>query len=644
MNRILNSDFRVCSQLIPCRVGNPKSVTGWSSYPSSGSGTAKFTCAAATPAGVDGLVPGKLFFVEGAGTPRAPFTGVTGTVTNSPSFGYCNRITMPAGTFAGMEIGDTARLTGGSNLSPKLDYQVFGTDASTFIDVFGGSSGRIMTNETATFDFTFYDGAKDVDPTVNGHPGVPVPFFEAMPSYSLEMVESVAGYFYATLSGWYGDALGSGSARIWEIAVGDNGYGSSRASDGLNKTPSLRWWQTHLIDWDGVTQVTLPGSAFGCKIQKGITGIERMWWNLAQLNPAYVEITNPDELAVIQGKPVTFGMEWTAPTANMARPFLFDGTTYHYGPYFVPGGSNYQEVTVLSAVTTTATQMRAGIEIDGVVGDWHYGTQPISDFVTSIGRGNYVPWRGIMPLAFHQHPLRYVNSPPLPLEQRIKLAQETNGQFRGIKAMTLDLEGRCDVESSIFLMDGPQTNAPGIVLISHIEEGHIELSSGTSTISDGTMRYIGNGVVDTNIVGNANQMVLLAGNITALGIRRTVAGAGTITATLVVDGVSTSITAFMSGPTSSVVAFAPINLYVPVNPGSVVTMAVAAGGGCPTTQITAVVLFQKGSPPLHMLGALQPIGHQLVASPTPHYQDQMYLQCNTSGWRQMTIDMLSVEI
>lgn len=644
VNLLLNAEHRVITQLIPVRVGTPKMMTGYTGAP--GSGMVRLLNASATPSGLDGLVPGKLIFVEGAGTPRAPLVnlGVTidgGTPGVTPA--YCNRITAPAGTFAGVQAGNTFRMTACSVAGvPLIDYQIFASNSDTYIEIFGGASGKLIGNMNPAISGEFYAGTVGIDPTVNGHPAGVVPFFEAQPCYSLQVIDCDAGGIHASLSGWYGSALNSSPCRVWEIEIGDNGYGAGRASDGLVKSGSLRWWRTYKIDPDGVTQTCKPGSLFGCKVQKGVNTVERMYWNLAQRHPGYVEQTEAAELAAIKGKELTFGYEWKAPAVNTARLFIYDGNTYRYSDYFTPGDFDYKEVKVAAGDTDNATVLQCGVEITGTAGQVHYGTQPMCIRGRTLGRGKFVPSRGWMPMAYHKHPLRFVGSPPITTEQRIRLDQETNGQLRGVKQISLDLEGRCRQESSMFLMDGPQTNSPGVVLLSHKENQQLIFSSGGSTIADGTTRYVGNGLVHTAPGGIACQPSFDGGLVTGLFVQRMVAGAGTVIATVVVDGTPTSITASMTGAESSKIVVAPFSLYAALAQGSKIDVAFAFTGGSPTSQVIAVVMTQKPNPPLHMPG-MQPVGRQTVASPRPFLSDELYMRCNTDGWYDMTIDMICVE-
>lgn len=459
-NLIENSGMGLCSVLLPHRVGNQITISGWSTYPGAGSGAAEITCSG----GSAGLTAGKLMLVEGATAPHVPFVGVSLTATLN------KRLTGAAGTFTGVIVGNWFRLTGGTNTSPRLDYKIIATDGSTYVEIFGGPSGSILVNEAATYSMTWFAGPAAVNQTVNGYPAAPLAFFEAQAGCSLQVVALATNKIYASLSGWYGDALGTSAAIGWELVPGDSGYNSTDACDGWIKTFSLKYWRTYDKDWDGTTSVTLPGSMYGCKVQKGTAGTERLYKPMAQKGCAWREIVDPGLLAQRLGKKMSFGMWWWAPSASTARPFIFDGSTYVYGSYFVSGSFDWQEVTL--TIPTGATALNFGVEITGASGSIHYGTQPMGVYGGPIGRGNYYPFEGMIYPTFHQHPVRYVASPMVSSLQNIRLEQETNGFIpRDCKAIMCDLEGVSSVPSSIFLMDSAATYVPSLILISQTAGG-----------------------------------------------------------------------------------------------------------------------------------------------------------------------------
>lgn len=641
--------MNICSLLPLVRVGSPVQATTYATYPSAGNGAVKFSCPSATPSGAGGLIGGKLFLVEGYGSPRSPVSNVSATVTNTPSATLTNRITCAAGTFTGVGAGNWIRLTNSNNGAPLLDYQIWSTDSSTYIDVFGGTSGKIIPLGAATLSMSFYRGLSGIDASMNGQTAPARAFFEADIGYPLEMMTSESGYVYGALSGWVSSALNPSACDLWEVVVGDDGFGSPHACDGWRKTNSLRWHQIYRTDENAVSRVR-DGSAMACRVIKGNAGTERLWINLAQRNPSDEKLANgndPLKIFQLQGKVVTFGMEWWSPSASTARPFIFDGTNYTYGTYFASGSYDWQEVTL--ALPSNATQAMVGIEITGSIGDVHYGTQPIAaQNLSSIGRGNYVPYEGLIALAHHQHFRRYVNSTPLPQYQKIRTLQESNGQIRSPKGLTLDLEGRSRWTSSMFLANGADLSQPSCVLIDNKPTSIINLSSGATALYDGETKYLGLGALSTT---EANNIIPIpfAATIRGMVVTKSAGGSGTLYATLRVNGVDTGMTFYFSTVTQgSYIPIAPnANLLVSVNPSDKVSLKVHGGGGMTTATIQASLLITPSDPPLHIpcIG-MQTIGRNLVAAPTPCYADELFMQSNTNsgGWYEVTIDILGAAV
>lgn len=634
VNLVPNSDFAVCSVLLPTRVGSPIAFSSYTTYPSSGSGLGQFVCASAGSGHAGGITPGKLMLAEGAGTPHVAHSALTATVTSN------KRITAASSSFTGVEVGDWFYLTGGTNTSPRIAYKVIATDANTYVEIFGGTSGSILTNESATFSMTWYQGSKDVDPTVNGMPAAPLSYFEAQPGFSLQATAIVSGAVYASLSGWYGDANNSSAGQFWELTPGDEGWLSQDGPDGMMKTPTLRMWRTFDKDWDGTTSVTKPGSLYGIKVKKGAATAEKIYWPLCQQGAYSRDKVNPGILAQYLGRTITFGMWWKSPSSSTARPFIYDGTTTTYADvYYTSGDFYWLEVSV--TIPVTATTVWVGVEVIGAVGDIHYGTQPMSVYGSGIGEGNYVPWHGTLMPTNHQHPLRYVSSPTIPTTQAVKLEQETNGYLgRGVKGVFLDLEGRNRSTSSVFLMDGSETYMPGIVLLSMPEPCGLPFGTGSTGITDGTTAYIGVGNVSTT-EADAQFPAPFTGTIEALFTHRAAAASGSIVYTLRLNGADTALTTgAVSSPTKTG-SDTNTGHAVSVTAGDLLCVKAVASGGADTVLHHCMLRASMSGPEVcHMFGLVS-VGQRAAAYPSGYYLDAMFLQCNTSGWYEMTIDTLA---
>jgi hypothetical protein len=648
-NLIINSEMNICSLLPLVRVGNPIPATTYESYPITGNGGAvKFT----TPSGIGGLCAGKLFLVEGSGAPRSPVSGVAATVTGTPvPNALTNRMICAAGTFSGLVAGNWMRINGGSNSAPRLDYQIWGTDGSTYIDVFGGTSGNILPLGTATYDMTFYKGYSSVNPSVNGQV-TNAPYFQASIGYPLEMTAAQGGNVYAALSGWHDNALGASAVNLWEVMVGDDGFQSPDACDGWRKTNSLKWHQIFKTDETGVSRVR-DGSAMACRVIKGSASTEQLWINLAQKNPPDEKVGGGgDQLKIAQfaGKRITFGMEWWSPNANTARLFIFDGINTTYSAYFTSGSYDWKEVSVVAS--PNATTLRVGVEIVGAVGDKHYGTQPIAlRNVTEIGRNNYIPFEGTIPLAQHTHFRRYVDSAPLPVDRKIRVLQESNGQIRSPKALMLDLEGRSRWTSALYLTDGSELSQPSCVLIENKANSCIMLSSGSQVLSDGQTKYLGVGNMSAIEADNLIP-ISFASTIRGIVITKSAGGAGTLYATLRVNGVDTGMSFLFSivNVGSYLVAAPNIASLVSVNPTDKVSLRVstgAQGSSLPTCTIQASLWITPSDHPLHVTTAgMQTVGRKGVSSPIPYHCDELFLRSQTAGggWYSVTLDVLGAVV
>ena len=373
-------------------------------------------------------------------------------------------------------------ITGGVNASPKnLALQVTATDGANYVDTYGGggggdgpegvyppasgANGFNLVNEGSlgdkTFSITWFAGPVGINPSLNNYPPAPAPFFQDVPGCALQAMYVTPTAIYAMLPGWFSAAAGSGPLLIYEIAPGDEGWGSRDAADSIRKDPTLNCWRTSGVDWDGVTATNLPGEKYGIKLRKGISGTERIWAPMCQMAAFDRDTVSPAMLARVTDKTVTFNCQWWSPTANTARPFIFDGATYHCGSYFVSGSFNLQEISV--SLPTNATDCRAGVETTGNAGDIHYSTQWMSPDDGSIGTA-YVPFEGWMSCLFQTHPLKYLVASPAVLgPQIIRMEMETNGNIPDNVRMLL-----CDIQASgagsMDLVESPDILTSGLSL------------------------------------------------------------------------------------------------------------------------------------------------------------------------------------
>ncbi len=651
VNLCPNSDLGICTSLILRRVGSAVSVTAWTTA-GGPTGMAQFTTATAAAAG---LTNGKLCLLEGPGTPHAPISAVSGTVTSN------KRITCASSTFTGVAQGDTCWLTGGSNTSPKGQYRISATNGDTYIELFGYSASMLV-NETATYSMTFTQGgySSAVDATINGIPQAGDPVLNSAIGYPLKVAAITgASAVYATLAGATLSALNTATATMWEVTPGDDFGVTGDAADGWKKTPSLQYYRSYDKDWDGTTAVTLSGSLYGCKLIKGSASVENFSTNLAAANATQRDTSDPRKLAQFKGKTITFGIYWKPPGASKARPFISDGVTTTYGSYYSSGSLNWSEVT--AAISASAAYVLVGIALEGSIGDVHYGTQPMAIWGGyPIGAGNYVPTRGKHQFASHPNMPLYVNG-PIPSARIIRLEQESLGQLpRGVASIDIGVEGHCSQPggnttldtAALLISDSPTTYIPSITLYQPQERSSLFCSSDTTTVAAGATSYIGQRTLNATEAVAASFMPFYPSGAVALAMycKCTAApvGAETFTYTLFKNGIATSIAVVITGAAvagSYIALGASLANQVTYAPGDSFSVRVVASGGAAVTTHQVAIEVNRISDEHAVNSGMSVVGKYTEFLGLPN--DIMYVAPGfaiNTGWTGVNIDMFACEL
>jgi hypothetical protein len=502
-----NSELSVCTALPLRRVGAPITITGGSNYATS-AGLVILNSSSAVVGRCGGITPGKLLLVEGVGSPHAPISGVAMTVTTGAN---ASRLTRPAGTFTGLAVGDTCFIgAGGTNTSPRGQYRISLTDASTYIELASVVDFGLLVNTASeaggtakTYDLTFYKGAYAIDATLNGFPAAGRADYYSAIGYPLKALASAVGSFVASLDGVSLNAVAS-AATVWEATPGDDGYTTGLGPDGWYKTANLRYYRTYRYDWDGVTPVVLPGCVYGGKF-KNETATEAYFFDDLMVAGANVpSYSAAAEKGRVRGRAITFGMHCVPPGANTVRPFIYDGTTRTYGQYFdaVAGFSPANLDATFRSVTMTiaadAPMCVAGLAIAPNTG---YGlcTQPMAVFGRELRAADYTRSVGYSPFTIHPNfPKNWING-PCDVMTLIRLEQESMGQLpEGLSAIHCGLEARATNPGSItsgvlpalMLCDTPVQRIPSIVVYQPQILSSLVMTSGLTTVPAGAARYI----------------------------------------------------------------------------------------------------------------------------------------------------------
>lgn len=648
VNLFPNSELSICTAIPLARVGNAVPIQ---SFVASGvdTGVVVITAAVSAVGHAGGIVPGKLFLVDGSGTPHAPHVALSGTVTVS---GGTKRITCAAATFGGVEVGDVMYITGGTNTSPKARYRITATDASTYVEAYGFTTTTLVTEGPVTFDITWYEGSKDVDTTMNGMPSTGDPVASSYIGYPLMATECSVGSFKATLAGKNLNAAGSAAETAWEATPGDTFGLTGDAADGWGKTTSLRYWRTYKKDWDGTTSVVKNGADYGCKVQKG-GGTEYLYAPLTAVSPVnhsdgtYI----PEKLAQFKGKTVTVGFYWWPASANTARAFIFDGLTFTYSDYFSAGAMSWEEVT--ATIPDGADRVISGIEITGVVGDIHYGTQPMAIFGSEIGEGNYVPTSGVHIFSSHPNFWSYMNA-AVPKNALIRIEQESVGALpRGLKAVFAQVEMQNSAPPSqnpvtgIALWDSPASRLPGITVYDFWGTQMIAFSTGGSTVAAGATNYFGAGAAGATDALSQQIRVPFAFAAVNLYVQTSTGpvGAETFTYTLRKQNVDTTLTTSMTGAATQA-SDTTRSHKVTGNAGDVLDVKVVASAGAAVALHNATLELYNTSHTLSCNAGLAAIGKYSETTPT-WLSDCLYVEVGespSSGVNGVNIDMFAAAL
>lgn len=650
-NIVPNSSMGICTALPLVRVGSVAAVSAFSDV-GVNQGTAQFNSGNSVSGHCQGIVPGKLFLVEGSGTPRAPNVLLSATVTGN------NKITAAAGSFTGVQVGDVAEITsGGTNTSPKLKYRVTATDASTYVDLYGGTTGTILVNEAAvTFNITWYEGSKDVDATVNGMPSTGNTSNPAIIGYPLQATECNVGSFLATLAGKVLAVAGSAACNAWEVTPGDDGFGTGDACDGWTKTSTLRYWRTYLKDWDGTTSVVQDGESYGCKVKKGAAGVEYLYALLAVANGVEDRGNEIEKLQEYKGKNIAFGMYWKPAGASTARPFIYDGITRTYGDYYTAGSMTWEEVT--AEIATTATTVQVGLEITGSIDDIHYGTQPMGLLGQEVGEGNYTPTKGLH--VFNTHPnfsQSYVNG-TVTTSCLIRIEQESIGALpRGLAGIYCNLEGQntsppvlsgtASLNTGFAIWEGPSTRLPCITMYDTYGTASQAVSTGGATVGAGATQYMGDGAASAT-EADVQFRVPFACKVYNLYTQSSSGPVGgeTFTYTLMKNGVAQALTCQTTGA-STQGSDTDITHAISFAAGDLLSVRVVTSGGAAVVRHNAGFELYKTSHVPACNAGLVIVGKKTEYDPSDWRTDCMWIavgQSPSSGWNGVNIDMVAAQL
>lgn len=649
VNRFPNSELSICTAIPLTRVGSAVPIQ---SFAASGvdSGVVVITAAASVSGHAGGIVPGKLFLVDGSGTPHVPHVALSGTVSVS---GGTKRITCAATSFAGVEVGDVMHITGGTNTSPRARYRITATDASTYVEAYGFTATTLVTEGPVTFNITWYEGSKDVDTTMNGMPSTGDPVAVGYIGYPLMATECSAGSFKATLAGKNLNAAGSAAETAWEATPGDEFGVTGDAADGWGKSTTLKYWRTYKKDWDGTTVVVKNGSDYGCKVQKGSAGVEYLYSPLSAVSPVnhsdgtYI----PEKLAQLKGKTVTVGFYWWPAGANKARAFIFDGLTFTYSDYFAAGALGWKEVT--ATIPDSADRVIAGIELAGSIGDNHYGTQPMAIVGREIGEGNYVPTSGLHVFASHPNFWSYMNA-SIPKNALIRIEQESVGALpRGLKGVFAQIEMQNSNPPSqnpitgMALWDSPYVRVPCITIYDFWGTQMLSFSTGGSTVGAGATNYFGHGAVGASDALSQQIRVPFAFAAINLYVQTSTGpvGAETFTYTLRKQNVDTTLTCSTTGA-STQTSDTTRSHKVTGNAGDVLDIKVVTSGGAAVALHNATLELYNTSHTLSCNAGFAVIGKYSETTPT-WLSDCLYVEVGespSSGVNGVNIDMFACEL
>ena len=638
-----NSELSICTALQLVRVGTPLSVTSFSTAYSAGSNLVQLNSASSTSQNWGGLTKGKLLLVEGSGTPHAAHSGLSGTVTSN------QRLTASAGSFTGVEVGDIARITGGTNTSPLTFYRVNATDAFTYVDLYGASTTQ-LTNETATFNITWYEGSKDVDATVNGMPAAGNTSNYGVPGYPLKLLVTNSGSAVASMHGFNTDAAGSSAANVWEVTPGDDGYDTGLAADGHFKTTTLRWYRTFDVDTDGATVVT-KYSGYGGKIVKGSASAESVYYDLTAINGYTTLVRSYSAIKAIRGRTFTSGARCYPSGTNKVRLKIYDGVDTTYSSYFTAGSLNWKEVTY--TVNANADRLEIHLEASGSVGETSFYGEPMTVHGSEIGDGGYVKSVGFH--AFTTHPnfyTAYING-TITTNRNIRIEQESIGAIpEGLKALHMGFEGRCTTPGDTTLANNPaftiaESSAlrlPAIITYQPQWRSSVHCAT-SSTVASSLTRYLGVNRHDPT-EANVSFTMPFDGTFVLMSCHASTAptAGDTFVYTLRKDGSDTLLTATISETDIKAVSTSAAANYVTFLTSSVLSVKLVTSAGA-ASAYHDVSLSAFATPSAYITNAgIVTIGKISDISVPAFYSDCIYCKVSDNPtWAKVSLDLVGCE-
>lgn len=645
-NLLPNSEMSICTALQAVRVGSPISISAFSD---AATGVGNFVAASSTTSHAGGLTPGKLCLIEGATSPHSPISLLSATVTLN------KRITATASSFTGVIVGNLVQLTGGTTTSPLSFYYVTATDSSTYIELCGFSAAQLI-NETKTFSMTFYQGvASSFNSNVNGIPTTGDPSNRSIPGYPLLVTACNSGSFNATLGGYVSSVGTTASAIAWEMTVGDDGYGTGDACDGWVKSTSLKYWRMFQYDWDGITSVVMPGSAYATKLVKGAASTEQLTCKITQNSTIIIAdgVANPSPAvsAKYKGKSLCFGMYVWAQAGATVQLFIQQDSGFDYSNTTTTS-SGYIWLEVTSNINNTNKNVTFGLNITGNIGVTALVTQPIAIFGNSISAGNYVNTKGYHAFTTHPNfPRNWFNG-TVPNAAYIRIQQESIGALPGgLSAIHCGIEGYNSIPSdlagaSAVLSTGPNEAVATPTIYQQQIRGTLNFSSGLTTAGAGTTNYAGVGVLSANetVVCMPVPFACVVKSLYASSASAPSAGQ-TFIYTLRKTLVDTALTCTSSG--ASQAGNSDTSHSVTFSAGDVADIKIVTSGGAAVVQHNIACEFNRspssGVPSTSIWGNA-PVGLLIEADGSNWPSDVLYWIPTNTGWAGVNIDMSGCQI
>lgn len=361
------------------------------------------------------------------------------------SFGICTALPLT-------RIGNTINISGFQNIGQG---QNTGSVVLNSVQSMNGYCEGLIPGKLVLIDGNGTGNLNGISAT--GDPSEPTAI-----GYPLMVTECNNGSFVATLSGSVASAGTSVTCTAREVVPACLSTSSGDAPDGWSKSLPLQLYRLRYCDL-ARNSVVKAGEEYAVKLVK--TSDSTDYYSSTINAKPYI------------GKNIVFGSY-----ANGAcRLAVHDGSGWHYSDYFTSGNYQWKEITF--KVADNAKNLIIAYEISGVAGDRVLITQPMMDYGTAIGEGNYVPTRGFHAFTVHPNFNRNWVNGTINSHRIIRIEQESMGKLpSGLKAIHIGLEGKNSSIGKYFLIANNVSQAlPNITMYSQVANTFI-VNSGVSPV------------------------------------------------------------------------------------------------------------------------------------------------------------------